>query len=89
MPDLIAKWESILKVKVKVNGYFQQGLKNKLGSSNPGGRTTHLDTELMKKPKDLLEYVGPPNSPPDRVHTKRTFRRDSQQAILDVARGEE
>ena len=87
MPDLIAKWESILKVKVKVkvNGYFQQGLKNKLGSSNPGGRTIHLNTELMKKPKDLLEYVGPRNSPPDQVHAKRTFRRDSQQAILDVA----
>ena len=32
-------------------------MKTKWGSCNPGAGTIRLNTELVKKPKDLLEYV--------------------------------
>ncbi|CAH1196051.1 putative predicted metal-dependent hydrolase [Candidatus Nitrotoga sp. BS] len=52
---LIAKWER--KLKVKVNGYFLQRMKTKWGSCNHSAGHIRLNTELVKKPKDLLEYV--------------------------------
>lgn len=55
VPTLIAKWESILKVKVA--GYFLQRMKTKWGSCNHKAGHIRLNTELVKKPKDLLEYV--------------------------------
>lgn len=55
VPTLIRKWEP--KMKVKVTGYFLQRMKTKWGSCNPGKRHIRLNTELVKKPKDLLEYV--------------------------------
>ena len=55
VPTLIAKWES--KLKVKVSGYFLQRMKTKWGSCNHRARHIRLNTELVKKPKDLLEYV--------------------------------
>jgi predicted metal-dependent hydrolase len=55
VPTLIAKWES--RLGVRVAGYFLQRMKTKWGSANPRARHIRLNTELVKKPKDLLEYV--------------------------------
>ena len=55
LPPMIAKWER--KLKVKVNGYFLQRMKTKWGSCNHRAGHIRLNTELVKKPKDLLEYV--------------------------------
>ncbi len=55
MPPLIRKWES--KLGVKVSGYFLQRMKTKWGGCNYREQHIRLNTELAKKPKDLLEYV--------------------------------
>lgn len=54
-PPLIGKWEQ--KLGVKVAGYFLQRMKTKWGSCNHKAGHIRLNTELVKKPKDLLEYV--------------------------------
>ena len=53
--ELIRKWEPMLGVKV--SRYFLQRMKTKWGSCNHRARNIRLNTELVKKPKDLLEYV--------------------------------
>ena len=55
VPGLIRKWEP--KLKVKVNSYFLQRMKTRWGSCNHEAGHIRLNTELVKKPKDLLEYV--------------------------------
>jgi predicted metal-dependent hydrolase len=55
VPGLLRKWEPKLGVRVK--GYFLQRMKTKWGACNHRARTIRLNTELVKKPKDLLEYV--------------------------------
>ena len=55
VPSLIQKWER--KLNVRVNGYFLQRMKTKWGSCNHPAGHIRLNTELVKKPKDLLEYV--------------------------------
>jgi predicted metal-dependent hydrolase len=55
VPELIRKWEP--KLEVEVAGYFLQLMKTKWGGCNHRERTIRLNTELVKKPKDLLEYV--------------------------------
>lgn len=55
VPSFIQKWES--KLKVKVSGYFLQRMKTKWGGCNHKTGHIRLNTELVKKPKDLLEYV--------------------------------
>ena len=55
VPVLIQKWER--KLKVKVAGYYLQRMKTKWGSCNHQAGNIRLNTELVKKPKDLLEYV--------------------------------
>ena len=55
VPVLIEKWER--KLKVKVAGYYLQRMKTKWGSCNHQAGNIRLNTELVKKPKDLLEYV--------------------------------
>ena len=55
IPPLIKKWER--KLKVKVTKYFLQRMKTKWGSCNHKAGHIRLNTELVKKPKDLLEYV--------------------------------
>lgn len=55
VPSLIKKWEP--KLKVKVAGYFLQRMKTKWGGCNHRAGHLRLNTELVKKPKDLLEYV--------------------------------
>jgi len=55
VPKLIQKWES--KLGVEVASYFLQRMKTKWGGCNPRAGHIRLNTELVKKPKDLLEYV--------------------------------
>lgn len=55
IPPLIRKWET--KLDVEVAGYFLQRMKTKWGGCNPRRHNIRLNTELVKKPKDLLEYV--------------------------------
>lgn len=55
VPGLIRTWEP--KLGVKAAGYFLQRMKTKWGGCNPRRRNIRLNTELVKKPKDLLEYV--------------------------------
>ena len=55
VPGLINKWEA--KLGVKVSGYFLQRMKTKWGGCNHRAGHIRLNTELVKKPKDLLEYI--------------------------------
>ncbi|SER44203.1 MULTISPECIES: M48 family metallopeptidase [Pseudomonas] len=55
VPAFITKWER--KLGVKVSSYFLQRMKTKWGSCNHRVGNIRLNTELVKKPKDLLEYV--------------------------------
>jgi predicted metal-dependent hydrolase len=55
VPDLIAKWEQ--KMDVKVNRFFVQQMKTKWGSCNPASHSIRLNTELAKKPPECLEYI--------------------------------
>ena len=55
VPRIIRKWEP--KLGVKVDTYFLQRMKTKWGGCNCRKRRIRLNTELVKKPKDLLEYV--------------------------------
>ena len=55
VPDLIAKWQP--RLGVQVSGYFLQRMKTQWGSCNHLAGHIRLNTELVKKPKDLLEYV--------------------------------
>lgn len=55
VPKLIERW--IPRLGVQVSGYFLQRMKTQWGSCNPGLGNIRLNTELVKKPKDLLEYV--------------------------------
>ena len=55
IPALIEKWQR--KLKVKVHGYYLQRMKTKWGGCNHRAGHIRLNTELVKKPRDLLEYV--------------------------------
>jgi predicted metal-dependent hydrolase len=55
IPQLIKKWEP--RLKVRVAGYFLQRMKTKWGSCNQRAGHIRLNTQLVMKPKDLLEYV--------------------------------
>jgi predicted metal-dependent hydrolase len=55
IPPLINKWET--KLGVQVTAYFLQRMKTKWGSCNYKTGHIRLNTELVKKPKDLIEYV--------------------------------
>ncbi|MBN4958340.1 M48 family metallopeptidase [Stenotrophomonas maltophilia] len=55
IPPLIAHWEQ--RIGVKLKGYFLQRMKTKWGSCNHLHAHIRLNTELVKKPRDLLEYV--------------------------------
>lgn len=55
VPPLIAKWEQALGVAV--SGYYLQRMKTRWGACNHRAGTIRLNTELVKKPRDLLEYV--------------------------------
>ena len=55
VPPLIQKWEP--KLGVATTSYFLQRMKTKWGSCNHQSNHIRLNTELVKKPQDLLEYV--------------------------------
>jgi hypothetical protein len=55
VPELIRTWEP--RLGVEVANYFLQRMKTKWGGCNPRARSIRLNTELVKKPRDLLEYV--------------------------------
>ena len=55
VPALIKKWEK--KLDVSVSRYYLQRMKTKWGSCSSRKGAIRLNTELVKKPKDLLEYV--------------------------------
>jgi predicted metal-dependent hydrolase len=55
VPELIRRWEP--KLGVEVADYFLQRMKTKWGGCNPRAGHIRLNTELVKKPADLLEYV--------------------------------
>lgn len=55
VPALIHTWEP--KLGVNVAAYFLQRMKTKWGGCNPRAQNIRLNTELVKKPQDLLEYV--------------------------------
>ena len=77
LPALIRKWES--KLRVKVNGYFLQRMKTKWGSCNHRAWHIRLNTELVRKPKDLLEYVVVH----EMVHLRESTHSDRFVSILD------
>ena len=55
VPPLIRRWER--RLDVEVQRYFLQRMKTRWGGCNHRAGTIRLNTELAKKPKDLLEYV--------------------------------
>ena len=55
VPPLIAKWELLLGIKVK--RFFVQRMKTKWGSCSHGAGSIRLNTELVKKPPECLEYI--------------------------------
>jgi predicted metal-dependent hydrolase len=55
VPSLIKRWE--VRLNVRVAQYFLQRMKTKWGSCNYKARHIRLNTQLVTKPKDLLEYV--------------------------------
>ena len=55
VPSLINRWAP--KLGVTVAAYFLQRMKTKWGSCNHRAGHIRLNTELVKKPRDLIEYV--------------------------------
>lgn len=55
VPPIIGKWAA--KLGVQVHGYFLQRMKTKWGGCNHRAGHIRLNTELVKKPRHLLEYV--------------------------------
>ncbi len=55
VPALISKREP--RLGVQVTAYFLQRMKTKWGSCNHRAGHIRLNTELVKKPRDLIEYV--------------------------------
>jgi hypothetical protein len=52
---LLRKWET--RLGIRASAYFLQRMKTKWGACNTQARNIRLNTELVKKPRDLLEYV--------------------------------
>ena len=55
VPELIAKWEPLIGVRVE--RFFIQRMKTRWGSCNHRAGTIRLNTELAKKPRECLEYI--------------------------------
>ncbi|MDR3213442.1 MAG: M48 family metallopeptidase [Azoarcus sp.] len=55
VPTMISRWEE--RLGVKVTSYFLRHMKTKWGSCHPFRAHIRLNTELVKKPPALLEYV--------------------------------
>ena len=55
VPPLIAKWEPLMHVKVE--RFFVQRMKTKWGSCTPAAASIRLNTDLVRKPRECLEYI--------------------------------
>lgn len=55
LPELIRRWEP--RMGVTVRAYYLQRMKTRWGSCNHARGHIRLNTELVKKPRHLLEYV--------------------------------
>jgi len=55
VPPLLARWEP--RLGVKVERFHVRQMKTRWGSCNPKARTIRLNTELARKPPELLEYL--------------------------------
>jgi predicted metal-dependent hydrolase len=55
VPPLIETW--VRTLGVTATGYYLQRMKTRWGACNHRSCTIRLNTELVKKPRDLLEYV--------------------------------
>ena len=55
VPEMVAKWEPVIGVKVAQWGVKK--MKTKWGSCNIGARRLWLNLELAKKPPRCLEYI--------------------------------
>lgn len=55
IPGLIEKWQE--RLEVRVSAYFLQQMKTRWGSCNTRRRHIRLNTDLVRKPQNLLEYV--------------------------------
>ncbi len=55
VPDMFARWQP--RSGVKVSGYFLQPMKTKWVSCNHAAGNIRLNTDLVKKQKDLVEHV--------------------------------
>jgi hypothetical protein len=55
VPPLIAKWEPLMGVKVE--RFFVQKMKTKWGGCNPNSKSIRLNTDLVSKPPEYLEYI--------------------------------
>ncbi len=55
LPELIARWEP--RLGVRVNKVFIQHMKTRWGSCNPKAGHIRLNTDLAKKPPECLEYI--------------------------------
>ncbi|MFA6978572.1 MAG: SprT family zinc-dependent metalloprotease [Ignavibacteriaceae bacterium] len=55
IPELIARWEKILDVRV--NEYGIKKMKTRWGTCNPRVQRIWLNLELAKKPSECLEYI--------------------------------
>jgi predicted metal-dependent hydrolase len=55
VPQLIAKWEPLMGVKVE--RFFVQRMKTKWGSCSHGSASIRLNTDLARKPRECLEYI--------------------------------
>ena len=77
LPGLISKWQA--RLGVSVSAYFLQRMKTRWGSSNPSKGNIRLNTELVKKPRDLLEYIVVH----EMVHLLAPDHKDEFIALLD------
>lgn len=55
LPPLIRIWEQ--RLNVHLNGYYLRRMKTRWGTCNCRTRHIRLNTELVTKPRHLLEYV--------------------------------
>lgn len=52
---LLAKWEP--KIGIETKGLYVQNMKTRWGSCNPKAATIRLNTQLVCKPLECLEYI--------------------------------
>jgi predicted metal-dependent hydrolase len=55
VPDLLEKWEPILKVKA--GRVIVQRMRTRWGGCNPKSGIIRLNTDLARKPMECLEYI--------------------------------